>query len=61
MDTLWGQGIDVINPNRQYARLDEQVKLFITHLFSLSNKEALQTSSVLSKSFWLKPVLSKNF
>lgn len=61
MDTLWGQAKDVISANKQYAGLDDQVELFITHLNSLSNKEALQTSGVLSKKFWLKRVLSKNF
>jgi hypothetical protein len=61
MDTLWGQGKDAISVNRQYARLDEQVGSFIAHLSGLSNKAALQTSGVLSKNFWLRQVLSKNF
>lgn len=59
--TLWGQGKDAISVNKQYARLDDQVKSFVAHLSGLSNKEALQTSGVLSENFWLKPVLSKNF
>jgi hypothetical protein len=61
MDTLWKRGKDVISANKQHARLDDQVELFITHLSSLLNKEALETSGVLSKKFWLKRVLSKNF
>jgi hypothetical protein len=61
MDTLWGQGKDAITVNKQYASLDEQVKIFVAHLSGLSNKEALQTSGVLSENFWLKHVLSKNF
>jgi hypothetical protein len=61
MDTLWGQGKDVVSANKQYATIDEQADLFISHLYSLSNKEALQTSGVLSKHFWLNRVLSKYF
>jgi transposase len=60
MDTLWGQAKDVVSSNKQYATIDEQVDLFISYLYSLSNKEALQTSGVLSKRFWLRRVLSKN-
>lgn len=59
--TLWGQGKDAISANKQYVTLDEQVKSFIAHLSGLPNKEALQTSDVLSEKFWLTRVLSKNF
>jgi hypothetical protein len=61
MDTLWGQGKDAITANKQYADIDEQADAFIAHLSCLSNKQALQTSGVLSEHFWLKHVLSKNF
>jgi len=61
MESLWGQGKDAIVVNTQYANIDEQVDAFITHMSSLSNQEALQTSGVLSEHFWLKRVLSKNF
>lgn len=61
IDTLWGQAKDVVSANKQYAAIDEQVDLFISYLYSLSNKDALQTSGVLSENFWLKDVLSKNF
>lgn len=60
MDTLWGQDKDVVSTNKQYASIDEQVDLFISYLYSLSNKEASQTSGVLSKRFWLNRILSKN-
>jgi hypothetical protein len=60
MDILWGQGKDVVSVSKQYATMDEQVDLFISYLYSLSNKEALRTSGVLSKRFWLHRVLSKN-
>jgi hypothetical protein len=61
MDTLWGQGKDAITANKQYADIDEQADAFIVHLSFLSNKQALQTSGVLSQHFWLRHVLSKNF
>jgi hypothetical protein len=58
MDTLWGQGKDVISANKQYATIDEQVDRFLGHLRSLTNQEALHTSGALSKKFWLKGALS---
>lgn len=61
MDTLWGQGKDAICANKQFTSIDEQVAAFIKHVGSLSNQEALRTSGVLSKRFWLKSVLEKNF
>lgn len=61
MDTLWGQAKDVISANKQYASIDRQVDLFISHLYSLSDKEALRTSGVLSRHFWLHRILSKKF
>lgn len=61
METLWGQAKDVICVNTQYATIGKQVKAFVAHLSGLSNQEALRTSGVLSKNFWLKRVLSKNF
>lgn len=61
MDTLWGQAKDAIVANKQYTGIDKQTESFIAHLRSLSNKEALQTSGVLSGHFWLKRVFSKNF
>ena len=61
MDTLWGQGKDVIAANKQYATIDEQVDRFLTHLKNLSGHEALHTSGVLSDDFWLRATLSKKF
>jgi hypothetical protein len=58
MDTLWGQGKDVISANKQYATIDEQEDRFLAHLRSLRNQAALHTSGVLSKKFWLKAALS---
>ncbi len=61
MDTLWGQGKDVIAANKQYATIDEQVDRFLAHLNGLSGREALHTSGVLSNDFWLRAALSKDF
>ena len=58
MDTLWGQGKDVVSANKQYTTIEEQVDRFLDHLRSLTNQEALHTSGVLSKRFWLKGALS---
>jgi DDE superfamily endonuclease len=58
MDTLWGQGKDVISANQQYGTIEEHVDHFLAHLRSLTNQEALHTSGVLSGKFWLKGVLS---
>jgi hypothetical protein len=57
MDTLWGQGKDVISADKQYATLDEQVGRFIGYLESLSAWEALHTAGVYSGGFWLRSVL----
>ena len=57
MDTLWGQGKDVISANKQYTTIDEQEDRFLAHLRSLTNREALHTAGVLSKRFWLKAAL----
>jgi hypothetical protein len=61
MDTLWGQGKDIISVNKQYRGIEEQVDRFLNHLHGLSNEEALHTSGVLSDGFWLRRALSKKF
>ena len=61
MDTLWGQGKDVISANKQYATIEEQVDRFLDYLRGLTKQEALHTSGVLSKKFWLKRALSNYF
>jgi hypothetical protein len=60
MDTLWGQIKDIVSANKQYATIDEQVERFLEEVSSLSNREALHTSGVLSEDFWLRDALSKN-
>jgi hypothetical protein len=60
MDTLWGQGKDAICANKQFTSIDDQVAAFIDHLNGLSNQEALQTSGVRSRKFWLRRTVEKN-
>jgi hypothetical protein len=57
METLWGQGKDVVTANRQYAAIGEQVERFTGHLGGLTDREALHTAGVLSEDFWLRTVL----
>jgi hypothetical protein len=57
MDTLWGQGKDVISAGKQYATIDEQVERFLNHLESLSVWDTLHTAGVYSDDFWLQSVL----
>jgi hypothetical protein len=57
MDTLWGQGKDVVSADKRYANLDEQVDRFLRHLEGLSAWEALDTAGVNSEDFWLRTVL----
>lgn len=59
MESLWGQGKDVVSANRQYRTIEEQVDRFLDYLYGLSDDEALHTSGVLSDNFWLKRPLSK--
>jgi DDE superfamily endonuclease len=61
IDSLWGQGKDLISANKQYATIDDQVDRFLGYLQSLSGQEALHTAGVLSGHFWLRHALSKNF
>lgn len=58
LETLWGQGKDVISANKQYTNIEDQVERFVVHLYSLSSSEALHTSGVLADGFWLKRTLS---
>jgi hypothetical protein len=57
MDTLWGQGKDVVSADHQYASVDAQVDRFLSYLGGLSAWDALHTAGVYSKGFWLKSTL----
>ena len=61
MDTLWGQGKDVVSADKQYGTIEEHGDRFLKYLYGLSNREALHTSGVLSDDFWLRRTLSKKF
>lgn len=61
MDTLWGEGKDVISVNKQYATLEEQVQRFLSYLQAFSGEAVLHTAGVLSKGFWLRRALSNYF
>ena len=58
MDTLWGQGKEVVSANKQYGTIEEHVERFLNHLQRMSNQEALHTAAVLSEKFWLRGALS---
>jgi len=58
METLRGQAKDVISANQQYPTIEQHVDRFLDYVRSLTNEEALHTSGVLSRNFWLKGVLS---
>jgi hypothetical protein len=61
MDTLWGQAKDAISANKQHDTIEEQVERFVSYVLHWSNQEALHTSGVLSRNFWLRGVLSNLF
>ena len=57
MDTLWGQGKDVVSANKQYTTIDEQVERFMAHLEDLSVWDTFHTTGLHSKNYWLRSVL----
>jgi hypothetical protein len=61
MDTLWGQGKDIVSANKQYATIDEQVERFIGYLTALSDGEALGTAGIYSGHFWLQEALCNHY
>lgn len=61
LDTLWGQGKDVISANHQADSIDDHVDDFLDYLRTLSNRKTLHTAGVLSPGFWLRNTLSKKF
>lgn len=61
IEHLWGHAKRNISANRQYDSVDDQARRFVAYLESLPPREALQKVGVLTRRFWLKNVLSKNF
>jgi transposase len=52
LETLWGQAKDVVTANWQYENIEEHAWIFLNFIFSLSDREILQTSGILSGNFW---------
>jgi len=61
VDHLWRDAKAVICANRQYAAIDEQLERFTAYIEQLTPHEALVKAGVLSKDFWLKHTVSKDF
>lgn len=61
METLWGQGKDIISANKQPATIEDHVGRFIRYLAHLSDGEALETAGVFSGNFWLQEALCNYF
>lgn len=53
----WGEAKNVVSANRQYGSITEQVVWFRYYWECLSNREALRSSGVRSKKFWLRNCL----
>jgi transposase len=61
IESLWGQGKDVVSANHQYGTIDEHAKRFIDYVNSLPNEQILQLTGMRSPHFWLNRIVSKNF
>jgi hypothetical protein len=61
IESLWGQGKDVVSANHQYGTVDEHAKRFIDYVNSLPNEQILQLTGMRSPHFWLNRIVSKNF
>jgi transposase len=53
LETLWGQAKDVVTANWQYESIEEHVDIFLHFVFSMTDREILQTSGILSGKFWI--------
>ncbi len=53
IESLWGDGKDVICANHQYPDIDVQTNEFIEYLLSLTNNEAKRKAGLLSDNHWL--------
>jgi transposase len=61
MDHLWRSAKQNVSANRQYANVDLQAARVIRYVMRLTLRAALRKAGVLSRHFWLKSALSKNF
>jgi transposase len=53
MEGLWRHCKVVVSANKQYTSIDQQTRLFVRHLMSFTDEEALQLSGGRSPDFWL--------
>lgn len=60
MESLWGEGKEVICANQQYESIQCQADRFIEYLYDLPNQAALSTGGLNSDDFWLRNVMCKN-
>jgi transposase len=61
MDHLFKEVKADISANYQHSNIDEHTRLAENYIRKLTNKKALKRAGILSKNFWLKYLLSKNF
>jgi hypothetical protein len=59
IESLWGDGKDVVCADHQYDSIDEEVERFVAYLSGLSNRDTLQKAGVFAEDFWLRRTLSK--
>lgn len=59
IESLWGDGKDVVCADHQYGSIDEEVERFVAYLSGLTNRDALQKAGVLGENSWLKRAVSK--
>ena len=53
MDRLWRWGKEKICANKQHPDIDSQAQMFVEYLLSLTPRDALRMSGMLSGRFWL--------
>jgi DDE superfamily endonuclease len=61
MDHLFKEVKADISANYQYQHIDEHAAYAQDYILKLTDKQALKKAGILSKNFWLKKYLCKNF
>lgn len=61
MDHLWRSVKGDISANYQFSTVEEHADFAERYMKNLSNKQALLKAGILSKNFWLRNFLCKNF
>ena len=57
MDQLWKELKSTVSANHQFATIEEQAACAENWLGSLSNHHALRKAGILSKNYWLRPLV----